>query len=98
MSPFIALVLLTAAIFFVVSGEVFFAFVFVLLFAAGLLFEFSSSRKPSPAPQPPGMLGQTAPKAFGGEEEIGKRFGYFFNFFGALFNAFWNSFGREQKK
>lgn len=104
MNAWVTLLLLVLALFTFMNGEIFFAFILFLALIVGLLLESSESSRAArgpPAAQPPSMMGQTDKSSFGGrfgEEEVGKRFGHFFNFVGAIFGAFWKSFGNEPPK
>ncbi|HII39191.1 TPA: hypothetical protein HA318_04290 [Candidatus Micrarchaeota archaeon] len=98
LNAIITLILLIVALFFLQSGQVFFAFLFIAGLAVALMMESGGERAPtSPRLFNSGLDG-TEKKAFGGEKEIGERFGYFINFIGNLFGAFWGSFGKEPEK
>jgi len=90
--------MLVVALFFLYSGQVFFAFLVFAALAVALVVESTGSQPPAQHHHAASGLGGTEKKAFGGEHELGYRFGLFLNFFGQLFGFFWNSFGKEPKK
>lgn len=98
MNAFTTLILLGVALFFLYSGQVFFAFLVIAALAVALLLESSGGARPSAAQHAPSGLGGTEKKAFGGEKELGERFGLFLNFLGQLFGFFWGSFGKGPEK
>ena len=96
MNAFITLILLALALFFLYSGQVFFAFLAIAALAVALLLESPGGARP--AQHAASGLGGTEKKAFGGEKELGERLGLFLNFLGQLFGFFWGSFGKEPEK